>query len=113
MELREVQAKLLAQKNAVIKENKELKRQVEELTRKQANDCDTIIKQVKELQSLSHSERRAKTTCKKLHKNLKKATKLFDTMLNVKLQYEEVIKQLTLNPVTCATTLELVKSTKN
>lgn len=57
MELRESQAKQQVKQLALIKANKELTSEIQTLRKKQADDCDTILQNVKELQKLSHSHR--------------------------------------------------------
>lgn len=65
-----------------------------DLQKKVDDDCNTILKHLKDSELVESSNKQQKTRIKYLEKNLNKAEKLFRTTLAVKLRYEEVITSL-------------------
>jgi len=82
---------------------------VAELEKKQAEDCNSILQQLKQIQSLEKAQKLAKKRLTGMQYNLKKASSLFNSTLKVKLEYEQVLASLMKNPRSHEMTLKAIE----
>ena len=94
MKLREENSKLIQKKKALETSNQTKQDKITALEKKAIDDCNLLLKHVKEHEALQSEYKEMKKRFSNYQTRLKKANELFKTTLSVKLEYEQVLMKL-------------------